>query len=123
MRKDMMWAFMIYLGSNMWAKKGEKRPYRTEWEEEYHEEMVTSKEVWRKVTDFLPECGINTLLIDIGEGVQFDSHPELAIPGSWTKTELKTEIERLRAMGITPIPKLNFSLSSPILVIAFSTSS
>ena len=24
MGKDMMWAFMIYLGSNMWSKKGEK---------------------------------------------------------------------------------------------------
>lgn len=109
MKKDMMWAFMIYLGSNMWSKKGEKRPYRTEWEEEFHEEMVTSKEVWRKVTDFLPECGINTLLIDIGEGVQFDSHPELAIPGSWTKAELKAEIDRLRSIGVEPIPKLNFS--------------
>jgi len=106
---DMMWAYMIQLGSNMWGKPGEKRPYFVEWEEQYHETMVTSKEVWRKVTDFLPECGINTLLIDIGEGVQYESHPELAIPGAWTKQELKEELDRLRKMGITPIPKLNFS--------------
>lgn len=105
----MMWAYMIQLGSNMWGKPGEKRPYPVEWEEEYHEDMVTSKEVWRKVTDFLPKCGINTLLIDIGEGVKFDSHPELAIPGSWEKQELEEELLRLRGIGITPIPKLNFS--------------
>jgi len=109
MRKDMMWAFMIQLGSNMWAKENEQRSYYVEWEERYHETMVTDKEVWRKVTDFLPQAGFNTLLIDLGEGVIYDSHPELAVPGAWTKQELIDELERLRGIGLTPIPKLNFS--------------
>ena len=109
MQKDMMWTFMIKLGSNMWQKKDSPRPYYTEPEFRYHDEVLCDKEIWRKVTDFLPGCGINTVLIDVGEGVKLDSHPELANPGSWEKSEVVTELERLRGMGITPIPKLNFS--------------
>ena len=109
MQKDMMWTFMIKLGSNMWQKKDSPRPYYTEPEFCYHKEVLCDKEIWRKVTDFLPGCGINTVLIDVGEGVKLDSHPELANPGSWEKSEVAAELERLRGMGITPIPKLNFS--------------
>ncbi|MBR3805582.1 MAG: family 20 glycosylhydrolase [Clostridia bacterium] len=105
-----VWAFLIHLGSNMWAKKG------TTWGRNIHREdfcyketMFCDKEVWRKVTDFLPSCGINTLVIDIGEGLVLDSHPEIAVPGAWTKDELRSELERIRALGMTPIPKYNFS--------------
>ncbi len=110
MRNERIWAFLIHLGSNMWAKKG------TTWgrkihEEDfgYKEEMFCDREVWRKVTDFLPAQGINTLLIDIGEGLLLDSHPEIATKGAWTKAEMKAEIERLRGIGLTCIPKFNFS--------------
>lgn len=109
MQTDKMWTFMIKLGSNMWQKKDSPRPYYTEPEFCYHQEVLCNKETWRKVTDFLPECGINTVLIDVGEGVKLDSHPELANSGSWEKAELSAELDRLRGMGITPIPKLNFS--------------
>lgn len=105
-----IWAFLIHLGSNMWAKKG------TTWGRNIHSEdfcyketMFCDKEVWRKVTDFLPSCGINTLVIDIGEGLLLDSHPEIAVPGAWTKDELRSELERIRSLGIIPIPKYNFS--------------
>ena len=96
MRNERIWAFLIHLGSNMWAKKG------TTWgrkihEEDfgYKEEMFCDREVWRKVTDFLPAQGINTLLIDIGEGLLLDSHPEIATKGAWTKAEMKAEIEKM----------------------------
>ena len=68
-----VWAFLIHLGSNMWAKKG------TTWGRNIHREdfcyketMFCDKEVWRKVTDFLPSCGINTLVID-SEAAHFDN--------------------------------------------------
>lgn len=109
MAREKMWVYMIQLGCNMWAKPGEQRPYYVEPDERYRESMATDREVWRKVTDFLPGCGFNTLLIDIGEALRFDSHPELAVPGAWTKEEAKEEIKRLRSIGLTPIPKLNFS--------------
>jgi hypothetical protein len=75
----------------------------------YREYLYTDKETWQKVIDFLPSCGINTVLIDMGEGVQYDSHPELTVKGSWTKEEFRAELARIRSLGLTPLPKFNFS--------------
>lgn len=105
----MMWTFMIKLGSNMWAKKGSKRPYFTEAEFRYHEEVFCDRRIWKKVIDVLPSYGFNTVLIDVGEAIKLDSHPELAIPGCWEKEEFRAELNRIRKLGLTPIPKLNFS--------------
>ena len=107
---EKMWAYLIHLGSNMWSDTMAQNPaipFRAQ--PVYREELFAEKEIWRKTTDFIAQCGLNTLLIDIGEGLQYDSHPELAAKGAWTKAELRAELDRLRAMGITPIPKLNFS--------------
>jgi len=100
MKDNKMWAILLHLGANMWSKPGAAG---------YHTTLACEKEYWEKVTNFLPQCGINTLLIDIGEGIKFDSHPELAIEGSWTKDEMKADLKRLRDIGITPLPKFNFS--------------
>lgn len=109
MDNKMMWGFMIKFGSNMWQKPGQKFPDCMDEELRYKERMFCDRNVWRSVTDVLPSCGINTLLIDVGEGIKLDSHPELAVQGSWDKSEFKEELERLREIGLTPIPKLNFS--------------
>ena len=110
MASEKIWAFLMHLGSNMWAKKG------TTWHRNIHaedfgykEKMFCDMNVWRKVTDFLPSCGINTLVIDIGEGVRLDSRPEIATEGALTKEEFKEELKRLRNIGLDPIPKFNFS--------------
>ena len=107
-----IWAVLLHLGSNMWAKKGKKLAgigFDEDQGATYKEKMYCQKEIWKKVTDFLPSCEVNTLVIDIGEGVRLDSHPEIATDGAWSKEELKEELNRLRSMGITPIPKFNFS--------------
>lgn len=105
-----IWAYLIHLGSNMWTKK-EKTLTGIRHEEDftYKDRMFCQKDVWRDVTEFLPTCGINTLVIDIGEGLRLDSHPEIAIEGAWTKEEMQKELIRLRELGLTPIPKFNFS--------------
>lgn len=103
-------AFLMHLSPNNWRKKGCKYDFFIDEEDfVYHDSMVCDREVWRKVTDFLPSCGINTILIDVEDGVIYDRHPELAIEGSWTKDELSAELDRLRSIGLTPIPKCNFS--------------
>ena len=110
MANKKMWAFMIQLGNNMWDKKDRQRDYNKDEEDSiYRDFLYTDKAIWDEITAFLPTCGINTLLIDIGEGVRLDSHPELAVEGSWTKEEFRKELQRLRSLGLTPIPKYNFS--------------
>lgn len=110
MRSNKMWAFMIQLGNNMWDKKDRQTAYKKDEEESiYRDFLYTDKTTWDEITAFLPQCGFNTLLIDIGEAVKLDSHPELAVEGSWAKEEFKKELQRLRGLGLTPIPKCNFS--------------
>ena len=110
-KEQMMWAVLLQLGNNIWAKPGDITPYGLEEEESYHDYVYSDRETWRKVTEYLPSCGINTVVIDLGEALKLDCHPELAVPGSWEKDEFKKELSRLRSLGLTPIPKYNFSTS------------
>ena len=49
------------------------------------------------------------LLIDIGDGIKYDSHPEVSAPDAWDKDFLKKKLSEIRSLGMEPIPKLNFS--------------
>ncbi len=110
MNNEMMFATLLHLGSNMWQKKDHwSETVYDEEESIYRDSLACDKEIWRKVTDFLPSCGINTVLIDMGEGVRLDCHPELAVEGSWSKEEFRAELARLRSLGLTPLPKFNMS--------------
>ena len=60
----MLWTYLIHLGSNMWGEPYSKRKtLHFGSESSYQKTMRTEREVWRKVTDFIAEQGINTLLI------------------------------------------------------------
>jgi hypothetical protein len=85
-----MWVYMLQLGTNMWRKKNRQSSRKMMDEEAYYRDYLNcDRETWRKVTEFLPSCGVNTLLIDMGEGVKLDRHPELAVEGSWSKEEFR----------------------------------
>ena len=109
---EKLWTFFLGLGDNMWQDKWSPKatmPSQCDGGGRYRETLSTDREVWRRVVDALPSMGINAVLIDIGEGVRYDTHPELAKNGSWTKDELKAELDHMRSIGLEPLPKLNFS--------------
>ena len=58
-----------------------------------------------------PQIGImrRVVVIDVGDGVRFDSHPELALSNSWSKEKLAQKLSEARELGLTVVPKLNFS--------------
>lgn len=108
--KEKRFVFLMHLGGNMWQKPGNAKMYKKEsidWL--YRDYLVTDDATWKTVTDFLPSCKINTLLIDMGEAVELKSHPELAVSGSWSQEKFKDELKRLRELGLEPLPKFNFS--------------
>ena len=41
--------------------------------------------------------------------MKYESHPELAVNGSWSREALEKEIAYAKSLGIELIPKLNFS--------------
>jgi len=101
---------LIHLGNNMWQKPGNTRLHaREEIDSLYRDYMLTDEEVFKEVTAFMAQHGVNTVLIDMGEGVQLKSHPELAVDGSWSREKFREHLKRLRDLGLTPLPKFNFS--------------
>jgi len=64
---------------------------------------------WNALVAHAAAKGLNMVLIDLGEFPVWPSHPELALPGSRSPDWIRTEVRRLKAMGLEPIPKLNFS--------------
>ena len=88
-------AALLHFATNMWVED-----YGT---------LKMDYEVWKNITNEMARLGYNTLLIDVGDGVVFDSCPEIALEGSFTKEAFKKELARLKEIGLTPYPKLNFS--------------
>ena len=109
MSKDnMIWAYLMHLGECMWGdfEPGDGGQCL------FTDKVSFDQNVWLDVSKKLHEkqC-CNMIIIDIGEGVIFDSHPEIKAPGALTKKQLKDEILRLRGLGFEVIPKLNFATS------------
>lgn len=68
-----------------------------------------SDEVWEQLLPVIASSGLNTIVLDIGDGLRYESHPEIAVKGAWTVKKMRREIEHCRSLGLTIIPKLNFS--------------
>jgi hypothetical protein len=108
-----MWGALLHMGVNMWSdipvdKWGAFKP------DELHlvcqaDHLRFDEAVWRALTARMKTAGMNLVVIDLGEALQYESHPELSVKGSWPLGRFRKELARLRAMGLEPIPKLNFS--------------
>ena len=104
---DVLWGYLIHLSFNMWADRD-----APDWDVEH----VSAKPylrfddgLWRDLCDKMVQVGVNAVVIDLGDGVQYQSHPEIAVEGAWTTERLRHELRALRELGIEPFPKLNFS--------------
>ena len=80
----------------------------------YEPTVTKDIETFEKVCDKAAKSGFNKLLIFTGDALVYDSHPEIALPGAWTKTELKYQLDRIRSLGMEPIPMLDFSAAHDV---------
>ncbi len=108
----MIWSYFLQLSNHMW------RPIGTQGNGSiYHvdcstlPENGTDLETWDKLVDFIAERRYNMLVIDVGDAIQYESHPEISAVDAWSKDFMKQKLAEIRARGIEPIPKLNFSSS------------
>lgn len=124
--KGITWSFLLHLGANMWEDvprppapdggwpsylKGEALEYQISGRKlsGAKDYLRCDQATWDAATSEMVAQGLNQVVIDLGEGVVYPSHPELAVKGSWSVTKLRAELARLRGAGLEPIPKLNFS--------------
>ena len=112
--KDFIWAGLFHMGTNMWYDHVPEQGWEPCVGEYRHlvgaaDHVRFDENIWRSLTARMAAVGMNMVVIDLGEAIQYPSHPELWVEGSWEIGRFRTELARLRAMGLEPIPKLNFS--------------
>ena len=103
----MMWAQLVHVGYNMWADKD-----RIHDDVEYTtaaDHLRFDRSLWDDLLTLFVEQGVNTVVLDLGEAVRYESHPEIAVKDALSVEDLRGELARMRSMGVTPVPKLNFS--------------
>ena len=93
--KEKMWGLLVHLSMNMWLPK--------------RDELSFDDDFWAYILDESVKAGINTIILDIGDGIQFVSHPEISLKNAWTRKRVRAEVKRCKDMGIALIPKLNFA--------------
>jgi hypothetical protein len=101
----LIWGNLLHLSYNMWedwSAPGRETRY-------FHPELQFDEGLWSDMVARCAEVGVNMIVLDVGDGVKFESHPEIAVEHAWTPERLRKEIRRLRDLGIECIPKLNFS--------------
>lgn len=96
-KKDKVWAILVHLSMNMWMHHYNKL------------EMVFDDAFWDYILDESVKTGINMIVLDVGDGIQYASHPEISIDGAWSRKRVREEVARCKALGIDLIPKLNFA--------------
>jgi hypothetical protein len=120
MAMEKLWSALIHLGGNMWNEEGNWNGRAGQPGALASPVLRCDRDLWNKYMEDLVRVGGNAVIIDVGEGMLYESHPELAVKGSWTKDEVAAEVARLRAMGLEPIPKLNFSAGHDIWLQEYS---
>jgi hypothetical protein len=105
--KPMIWGSLVHLSVNMWCDWN--APELKGGDDVYQPELRFERSLWADILKRMQEAGMNLLVLDLGDGVKYESHPEIAVKGAWSTAELRGELKRLRSMGLEPIPKLNFS--------------
>ena len=109
-----VWSYLVHFGYNSWIdapiEKQDKTKIKPSLIDDYCAGHVRFSETsWRRLSDALAKAGCNQIVIDLAEIVQYPSHPELAVKGSWSVEKLRAELDRLRGIGFEVIPKMNFS--------------
>lgn len=110
---SLLWGALLHMGTNMWSDipvsswgsfKGDQLSLVCQ-----ADHLRFDEAVWQAITGRMAAAKMNLVVIDLGEALQYESHPELAVKGSWPVERFRNELARLRALGLEPIPKLNFS--------------
>ncbi|MBR5507870.1 MAG: Tat pathway signal protein, partial [Clostridia bacterium] len=95
--KKKIWAMLVHLGTDLWEEKF------------CYDEVAFDDELWESILKQSADAGINMIVLDLANAVEYGSHPEIAKNGAWTRKRVRDEVKRCKEMGIALIPKLNFA--------------
>jgi len=104
--RKMTWAYLLHLSFNMWADRDVPERQKHYSAKPY---LRLDVDLWNDILTKMASVGMNMVVIDLGDAVKYESHPEIAVRDAWTVSRLKDELSKIREIGLEPIPKLNFS--------------
>ena len=109
----MIWGNLIHLSYNMWCDRLPES-WGNYSRDQLHYVQVSDTlrfddRLWYDITEKMAKAGMNMVVIDVGDGILYRSHPEISVKNAWSASRLGEELSRLRSMGLEPVPKLNFS--------------
>jgi hypothetical protein len=84
------------------------------WAHPYRPFLTFDEPTWDAILKEMAAVGMNMVVIDVGDGIQYESHPEISVRNAWTHSKLRAELAKMRRLGLEPIPKLNFSTTHDI---------
>lgn len=104
-------ANLLHLSYNMWRDFEAPPECSSQKERDIHFApfLRCDHTLWRDCVERMAVAGMNMLLIDVGDGIEYSSRPEIAVEGAWSQAQLRDELAFCRDHGVEPIPKLNFS--------------
>lgn len=108
MAANKIWSYFLQLSVHMWDDENSP-PRGWDIETRYNENNNCDPVMWDEIVDFIAERKFNMCVIDVGDGIHYESHPEISAPDAWDKDYMRQKLDAMRAKGIEPVPKLNFS--------------
>ena len=116
---DKIWACMLHLTFNKWEDHNKILEIfpgadPTLISRVFDENLRVSEALWNDALKKMVDGGMNMVVIDLGDAIKYESHPEIAVKNAWSTTRLRDELAKIRKMGLEPIPKLNFSTAHDI---------
>ena len=97
--KEKLWGILVHLTMDMWVGEQNNQPLS----------KVFDEDMWNEIIDETAKSGMNAIILDVGNGVRFESHPEIAKEGAYSVDWMRAQVKKCREKGIALIPKLNFS--------------
>ena len=72
---EKIWACLIHLSFNMWEEYiSPHRPFRG-----YRPDLELSESLWNDAVSKMAREGMNMVVIDLGDAIKYESHPEIAV--------------------------------------------
>ena len=117
------WSMLVHFMTN-WTfeegnKIGEKNNYEV-WRNPASPKLRFDYKVYREYLEDMKRCGVNTIVIDVGDALKYKSHPEIAVEDAFTYEEMERELDYMAEMGFELIPKLNFSTAHDVWMKEYS---
>lgn len=111
--EKLIWGNLIQISMDMWADRPVSSWGRLQKEDLHYVTtapvMRFDDSLWNDIIKRMADQGFNLIVLDLGDAIKYESHPEIALKDAWSIARLKEELDKLRKLGLEPIPKLNFS--------------